>query len=281
VGGASGALNATGDDRPDAVAGMLTALAPMVADGRFLPEAAKGLTDDELAPLRADDPRPEAWWTMRHALDGAGAAAAAATVVPLDGARVTIEGFGPVGLALAERAGARGARIVGLSTAAGAVVAPDGLDVAELSAAWAEHGPGLVAHLPGEQVDAPTLLAAETDILAAGSKAGVIDHTVAAATSARVVVPCGAVPVTSKGLAALRRAGADYVPDIVAFTPSARLAFDTSGSAPDADDAASPVAELAAECATHEGGVFLGACAKAEAFLATWRDELPFGRPLA
>jgi hypothetical protein len=31
----------------------------------------------------------------------------------------------------------------------------------------------------------------------------------------------------------------------------------------------------------HPSGPLLGACEQAEAFLATWCDELPFGRPLA
>ena len=31
----------------------------------------------------------------------------------------------------------------------------------------------------------------------------------------------------------------------------------------------------------HDEGPLLGACERAEAFLATWQDELPFGRPLA
>ena len=35
------------------------------------------------------------------------------------------------------------------------------------------------------------------------------------------------------------------------------------------------------EVATHEEGPLLGACARAEAFLGTWRPSLPFGRPLA
>jgi hypothetical protein len=34
------------------------------------------------------------------------------------------------------------------------------------------------------------------------------------------------------------------------------------------------------EVLPHEQGPLLGACLRAEAYLATWRDELPFGRPL-
>jgi len=31
----------------------------------------------------------------------------------------------------------------------------------------------------------------------------------------------------------------------------------------------------------HGNGPVLGACERAEAFLAGWLDELPFGRPMA
>ena len=35
------------------------------------------------------------------------------------------------------------------------------------------------------------------------------------------------------------------------------------------------------EALASKHGPFLGACHTAEAFLSTWQDELPFGRPLA
>jgi len=41
------------------------------------------------------------------------------------------------------------------------------------------------------------------------------------------------------------------------------------------------IASLVRETAGHPEGAFLGACHHAESFLATWRDQLPFGRPLA
>ncbi len=55
-----------------------------------------------------------------------------------------------------------------------------------------------------------------------------------------------------------------------------------------ADPAADPatvatdaIAASVREILGHEDGPLLGACYRAEAFLASWRDELPFGRPLA
>ena len=40
-------------------------------------------------------------------------------------------------------------------------------------------------------------------------------------------------------------------------------------------------AALMAGALNSDDGPFLGACYAAEAFLSTWQDELPFGRPLA
>jgi hypothetical protein len=40
------------------------------------------------------------------------------------------------------------------------------------------------------------------------------------------------------------------------------------------------LAALTAEVLAHAEGPVLGACIRAEAFLGTWVDELPFGRPI-
>ena len=47
------------------------------------------------------------------------------------------------------------------------------------------------------------------------------------------------------------------------------------------DEVAATVAALMADALASDDGVFLGACHAAEAFLSTWQDEPPFGRPLA
>ena len=41
------------------------------------------------------------------------------------------------------------------------------------------------------------------------------------------------------------------------------------------------VVEILGEVGGHDDGVLLGACYRAEAFIETWRDQKPFGRPLA
>ena len=45
--------------------------------------------------------------------------------------------------------------------------------------------------------------------------------------------------------------------------------------------AAAAIADSLSEVLGHADGPLLAACYRAEAFLATWRTELPFGRPIA
>jgi hypothetical protein len=100
---------------------------------------------------------------------------------------------------------------------------------------------------------------------------------------ASAVVPWGPIPVTAKALAELRRAGVTVVPDFVA-TGGHLVAWPDVDAAPVGDlraAAAESVAGVLGEVMDHPSGPLLGACEQAEAFLATWCDELPFGRPLA
>ena len=54
------------------------------------------------------------------------------------------------------------------------------------------------------------------------------------------------------------------------------------GRAPrDADGARDAVSEIISSVISHADGPILGACERAEAFLARWQDDLPFGRPMA
>ena len=117
-------------------------------EGRVLLEAGKGVAVDEVAALRAVDPRPPAYWELESELTALTVAVAAeAAASGLDGRRVAIEGFDGGGPALVAALVERGARVVAIATAAGTAVAPDGFDPAVVAEAWAAHGPDLVATL--------------------------------------------------------------------------------------------------------------------------------------
>jgi hypothetical protein len=100
------------------------------------------------------------------------------------------------------------------------------------------------------------------------------------------VVPSGPIPVTAKGLAVLRRQGVRVLPDFIT-TAGAMLGGlgpaleGAAGTTRGADEVSAQVREALGEVLDHEQGPLLGACHRAETFLRTWREQLPFGRPLA
>lgn len=282
VAGASAGINATPDGRDEAVAAFVAELAEGGAPLVLL-DAAKGVTDDDLAPLRPGDPRPALHRTWGHRLVGLSAAVAAdAALGGLDGRRLAVERLDDVGTAFVAEATARGAVVVAVGAAKGSVIAPDGLSAAEVVAAGTEHGEAGVDQL-GTVDPTAWITAADADVVAVGSKAGVVDHTVAAGVRAGLLVPVGAVPVTARGLAVARRQGCTVLPDFLT-TAGAALAMWADADAtveslgPVVDD---QVGGAVREVLGHDEGPLLGACERAEAFLATWQDELPFGRPLA
>ena len=118
---------------------------------------------------------------------------------------------------------------------------------------------------------------ATADALLIAGKTGVIDHEAADSVKARVVVPLTPLPVTAKAYAALRRADIVYVPDFIALAAPLLAAFDETAT----DDPVERVHALMQQLAPEGPNAWLVAIGLAEAFLATWQDALPFGRPLA
>ncbi len=298
--GASAGISAEAPARAEAVAAFVAETAALVGNRTYLPDAAKGVSENDLAPLREADPRnADRLNAFAAACDGLSAAAAADAAVGLDGRTAVIEGFSAAGPVLAEAVSQRGGRVVGLATAEGSLANANGFDPAALAEAWAEHGDKALSALAGND-DGPgkpgspatsgdglaepgALWGIAADVVFAGSRMGIVHHGVAEQLECKALVPSGRLAFTSKALAVCRREGIAAVPDFVALTGSAIAAW----SSPDASDdevraeIANTVAALMVEALTSDDGPFLGACYSAEAFLSTWQDELPFGRPLA
>jgi hypothetical protein len=100
---------------------------------------------------------------------------------------------------------------------------------------------------------------------------------------AGVIVPYAPMPVSAKALAMLTRTGTVVLPDFI-VTGGGLAAWPADGvSAPEDPPAAAAelVTSALGEVLGAEQGPLLAACARAEAFLLTWRSELPFGRPIA
>ncbi len=285
--GASAGINAEAPGRSEAIAAFVAEAAALVPDGTYLPDAAKGVADADLAPLRDADPRTVARLdAFAAACDGLSAAAAADAAAGLDGRTVVIEGFSATGPALASSVVERGGRVVGLATAEGSLASTDGFDPAALADAWAEHGDKALGALAGSDdgLGKPgALWGIGADIVFAGSRMGIVNHGVAEGLGCRALVPSGRLAFTSKALAVSRRRGVAAVPDFVALAGSSIAAWSNPDTADDEIRAkiTGTVAALMADALTSDDGPFLGACYTAEAFLSTWQEELPFGRPLA
>ena len=285
--GASAGINAEGSARAEAVAAFVAETAALVAEGTYLPDAAKGVSDQDLAPLRDGDPRnADRLDAFGSQCDGLSAAAAADAAVGLDGRTAVVEGFSASGPALAEAVVQRGGRVVGLATAEGSLDSADGFDPEALAEAWSAHGDKALSALAiaGDGLDESSALwNLDADVVFAGSKMGVVHHGVTEGLQCRALVPSGRLAFTSKALAVCRRDGITAVPDFVALAGSTIAAWSTPDTGDDEvrAEVASTVAALMEEALTSDDGPFLGACYAAEAFLSTWQDELPFGRPLA
>ena len=297
--GASGGINARPDGRDGAVEAFLAECEPWVSSGEFLPDAGKGLSADDLVPLQDQDPRhpirlsSNGGISLSERLAGAGAVAAAATVLDgLEGRRVVIEGCGPVGVAAAAAATERGATLAGVATDKGLCTATGdaGLDVSALREAWTAHGPAFVQHLDGACSESGDVWGAADDVLLVGSKMGALNHNIAAGLDASAVACLHPIPFTTRALVILQAAGVVVLADFVCLAGPLFAAWpgELAGLAGDAvtaeaieSAAVEAITNLVAETAGHPDGAFLGACGHAESFLRTWRDQLPFGRPLA
>jgi len=116
----------------------------------------------------------------------------------------------------------------------------------------------------------------DCDALLVAGKAGVLEHDLATTVRAKVVVPLTPVPVTARALAVLGRAGIVVVPDFLSTAGPALTALDEDGG-----DAMTRVHDSVAALVGEGTNLWMKAVAEAEDHLRTWRDGLPFGRPLA
>lgn len=283
ISGASAGINSPADTKGEAIAAFVT---EAVGDGpaaSVLFEAGRGVGPGDLSALRDRDPRPDAWWSLKGELIDVGAVEAAARACGgLDGRTVSIEGFDGAGPALATLLAARGARVVAVSTSKGTVHEPGGMAADDLVTAWSNHGAEFVAHRGGEMLGTDAVFSVECDVVFTGSKVGVLDDHSTSSFGAKVVVPTGAMPVATKALASLGRRGVVVLPDFIT-TGGHLAAWPESGDVPSDPQAtaAAIVGDAIDEVLGHASGALIGACERAESFLLTWNDQLPFGRPIA
>jgi len=305
VGGAKAGVRGDPADRARKAALMARFCAevrPLTDAGRFLTGPDMGTAEEDFAPLRERRAAPAAMRAVvagvpfEDLLTGYGVAVAAETVLRRsrngaqrptgwDGHSVAIEGFGKVGGGVAREVSRRGGRVVAVSTVAGSVADPSGLDVERLLELRRAHGDACVLRY-GRPVMPPERLFTEVnaDVLVPGTRPGTIGGRTAGSLppSVRVVAPAANAPYTAAGAEVLRRRGIVALPDFVCNAGAVIGYRSATDATPDQVLAAveARIAGLIGEALGHPGGPLAGACEQAAGFLRSWWGEPP-GPPFA
>ncbi|HKE76826.1 MAG TPA: Glu/Leu/Phe/Val dehydrogenase dimerization domain-containing protein, partial [Acidimicrobiales bacterium] len=214
IAGAKAGVRATAGQRAAAMRRYCDEIRPLVEAGRFLTGADLGTSEADFAPLRGGDGATHPILqrvdgvVFEDVVTGFGVAVAAeAAIGSLDGRGVAVEGFGKVGGAVAREVVRRGGRVVAVSTIAGCVHDPRGIDVDALWQARAAHGDDLVHHVGLPVAPPAALFDVDADVLVPGARTGAVDEARARTLGAAAVVPAANVPYTESGLAVLRARG--------------------------------------------------------------------------
>jgi glutamate dehydrogenase/leucine dehydrogenase len=295
VGGAKAGVRGDPADRAgrDALMARFCAAIGALADsGRFLTGPDMGTAEEDFAPLRERRAVPAAIRAVvdgvpfEDVLTGYGVVAAAEAALRAgwgagwDGCSVAIEGFGKVGGGVAREVIRRGGRVVAVSTVAGCVADPSGLDVELLLALRREHGDRCVVRY-GRPAGPPGLLftAVNADVVVPGTRPGTIGSRAAGLLppGVRVIAPAANAPYTAQGAEVLRQRGIVALPDFVcnagAVIGYRSPADATPGEVLAAVDAT--ITELIGAALRHHDGPFAGACELAGRFLRGWWGEPP------
>jgi glutamate dehydrogenase (NAD(P)+) len=300
IGGAKAGVRgdpADGAGRAGLMTRFCAEVGPLVEAGRFLTGPDMGTSEEDFAPLRDHRPAPAAMGAVvggvpfEDLLTGYGVAVAADTALRAkwgwgwEGRSVAIEGFGKVGGGVAREVVRRGGRVAAVSTVAGCIADPTGLDVGLLMMLRGAHGDECVARY-GLPVKPPGELftAIDADVVVPGTRPGVIGARAAKTLPAgvRVIAPAANAPYSGQGAAVLRQREILALPDFVCNAGAVIGYRSAADASPDQVLAAAGarIAELIGEALDHPDGPVAGACVHAEEFLRGWWGEPP-GPPFA
>ena len=134
--------------------------------------------------------------------------------LPLEGARVAVQGFGNVGSTAAELFAQAGARIVAVQDHTGAVQHPPGLDVAALQAHVQQHG-GVAGFTAAQPIAREDFWDVPCDILIPAALEGQITSERAEKTTARLVLEGANGPTLTGADDILAERGVLVVPDVI------------------------------------------------------------------
>ncbi len=135
--------------------------------------------------------------------------------LPLDGARVAIQGFGNVGRYAAVASAELGCKVVAVSDISGGVYNPAGLPVAKL-AEWVDEGKQLIDYPDAEHITNQEVIEVDCDVLIPAAVGGVISADNAAAVKAKIILEGANNPTTGAADEILDERGVFLVPDVLA-----------------------------------------------------------------
>jgi glutamate dehydrogenase (NAD(P)+) len=135
--------------------------------------------------------------------------------LPVQGARIVVQGFGQVGSAAARIAVQHGAKLVGLSDVSGGIHAPGGLELGEIDRWLAENGQ--LKGFPGaEAISNEELLELPCEVLIPAAVQNQLTDKNAPRVQARLIVEGANGPTTLEADGIFMQRGITVVPDILA-----------------------------------------------------------------
>lgn len=137
------------------------------------------------------------------------------TGVPLQGARIAIQGFGAVGGHAARFLTERGAIVVAVADIGGATSNDDGLDVDKLLA-WRDGGESVAGFPGGNPISHDELIGYDCDIWIPAARPDVLTGNNAGQIQATSIVGGANIPATAGAEEILHERGVIHVPDFIA-----------------------------------------------------------------
>ncbi len=135
--------------------------------------------------------------------------------LPLQGARVAVQGFGNVGSIAALLLAEQGATIVAVSDKSGGIYNPRGLDLADVQA-WVRQNKLLAGYPKAEGITNEALLTVDCDVLLPAALENVITSKNAANVKAKIICEGANGPTTANADKILEEKGIFVIPDILA-----------------------------------------------------------------
>ena len=135
--------------------------------------------------------------------------------MPVEGARVVIQGFGNVGSMAAQQMAERGYKIVSVSTIDGAIYNPKGVDIPALTAYRQKHNT-VVGFPEAEEMDRNDALLLDCDILLPAATENQITSHNAGKIKARILCEGANGPTSADADLILQQNGVFVIPDIMA-----------------------------------------------------------------